>query len=129
MKWSHAGGVVVRSVGGELRYLLVEASDAPGVWVLPKGRIEQDETPEAAAIREVMEEAGVRAVIVARAGNSEYDAKDKHVRVVYYLMQHRGDVPREEPRGVAWRRYEDALAQLHFENNRHILMRAHALNN
>lgn len=128
-RWSHAGGVVVRGHSGQLEYLLVEASDNPGMWVLPKGRIEPGETPEAAAVREVMEEAGVRAAVVARAGESEYDVKGKPVRVVFYLMQHQGEVGRGESRGVEWRRYDDALAQLHFENTRHILMRAHALSN
>ena len=128
-RWSHAGGVVVRSVDGQLEYLLVEASDRRGMWLLPKGHIEAGETPEAAAVREVMEEAGVRAVIVGRAGESEYQVDGKAIRVVFYLMQYQGDVSRDEQRGVAWRRYEDALAQLHFENTRLILRRAHALNN
>jgi 8-oxo-dGTP pyrophosphatase MutT (NUDIX family) len=128
-KWSHAGGVVVRSTNGELEYLLVEASDNRGMWLLPKGHIEKGETPEAAAVREVDEEAGVRATIVARAGESEYEARGKTVRVVFFLMQYRGDTTRSEERAVAWRGYRDALALLHFENTRHILMQAHALNN
>ena len=61
-QWSHAGGVVVRTVDNELEYLLVAASDNRKVWVLPKGHIEKGETPEAAAVREVMKEAGVRVI-------------------------------------------------------------------
>ena len=128
-RWSHAGGVVVRVIDNELHYLLVEASDNPGMWVLPKGKIESGETPEAAAVREIMEEAGVRAVIVSRAGESEYDVGAKHVRVVFFLMQYQSETPRSEARGLAWRRYQDAMAQLHFENTKRILMQAHALNN
>src|ERR1051325_5923127 len=63
-QWSHAGGVVRRTVNDEVQYLIVAASDNPDIWVLPKGHIEKGETPEAAAVREVMEEAGVRASIV-----------------------------------------------------------------
>ena len=128
-RWSHAGGVVARMIDNELHYLLVEASDNPGMWVLPKGHIEKDETPEAAAIREIKEEAGVSAAIVARAGESEYPVGSKTVRVVFFLMHHQGDIGRVEERGVAWRRYKDALTQLHFENTRRILRQAHALNN
>ena len=128
-RWSHAGGVVVRSMEGELQYLLVEASDGRDVWVLPKGHIEKGETPEAAAVREVMEEAGVRAAIVARAGESEFDVKGKTVRTVFFLMQYQGEAGRTETRGLAWRNYKDALALLHFENSRRILMQAHAVNN
>ena len=128
-RWSHAGGVVVRMIDNELHYLLVEASDNPGMWVLPKGKIESGETPEAAAAREIKEEAGVRAVIISRAGESEYDVGARHVRVVFFLMQYQDETPRSEQRGLAWSRYQDAIRQLHFENTRRILMQAHALNN
>ncbi len=39
--WSHAGGVVRRTIDGEVVYLLVEANDNRDVWVLPKGHIEK----------------------------------------------------------------------------------------
>lgn len=127
-EWTHAGGVVMRTSDDDLEYLLVAASDNPDIWVLPKGHIEKGETPEAAAVREIREEAGVRANIVAPAGESEYDVKGKTVRVVFFLMQYQGDIPRKEDRGLTWRRYEDALELLCFENTRDILTRAHALN-
>jgi 8-oxo-dGTP pyrophosphatase MutT (NUDIX family) len=127
MKWSHAGGVVVRTVDGELQYLLVEAKNNPGIWVLPKGHIEAGETPEAAAVREVEEEAGVRATIVARAGESEFDVRGRTVRTMFFLMQYQGEAGRTEARGLTWRRYEDALDQVHFDNTRQILIQAHAL--
>ncbi len=124
-QWSHAGGVVRRTVDGGSEYLLVEASDDAGVWVLPKGRIEPGETPEQAAVREVLEEAGVRAAIVAFAGENEYAAKGRTVRTAFYLMTYDGEVERTEPRGMAWHRYEDAMALLHFENTRRVLTQAH----
>jgi 8-oxo-dGTP pyrophosphatase MutT (NUDIX family) len=128
-RWSHAGGVVVRSMEGELHYLLVEASDSRSVWVLPKGHIEKGETPEQAAVREVEEEAGVGAAIVRRAGESEFEVKGKIVRTVFFLMQYQGEIERTEKRGLVWRRYKDAVAEAHFDNTRQILRQAHALNN
>jgi 8-oxo-dGTP pyrophosphatase MutT (NUDIX family) len=128
MKWSHAGGVVVRMVNGELEYLLVEAKNNRGMWVLPKGHIEPGETPEAAAAREVEEEAGVRATIVARAGESEFEVKGRTVRTVFFLMNYEGEARRTEQRGITWRRYDDALALAHFDNTRQILMQARAIN-
>lgn len=128
-QWSHAGGVVVRVTDGELEYLLVEAKKSHGVWVLPKGHIEPGETPEAAAVREVEEEAGVRAAIVARAGESEFDVNGRTVRTVFFLMQYQGEAARTEERARAWRRYKDALGLVHFDNTRQILMQAHALHN
>ena len=72
----------------ERQYLIVEASKTRGLWVLPKGHIEPGETAEAAAVREVEEEAGVRAAIVALAGESEYPAPGKPVRTIFFLMRY-----------------------------------------
>ena len=118
---------MVRTVGGEREYLLVEARSSRGVWVLPKGHIEPGETPEMAAVREVEEEAGVRAEVVARAGESEYDVGGRTVRVIFFLMRYQGEATRQEDRARAWRRYEDALRMLHFDDRRRVLTQAHAL--
>lgn len=126
-QWSHAGGVVTRRVNGIREYLLVEASDQAGIWLLPKGRIESGETPEQAAVREVMEEAGVRAAIVGRVGDNEYVSKGRSVRTLFFLMEYEGDVAPSEDRALAWHRFEDASALLHFENTRRILAQAHSL--
>ena len=125
--YSHAGGVVARIVDGEREYLLVEANGRPGEWVLPKGHIEAGETAEVAAVREVEEEAGVHAAIVARAGDNEYVAEGERVRTIFFLMRYEGEASREEDRGRAWRRYDDALKLLHYENTRQVLAQAHAL--
>ena len=125
--FTHAGGVVARIVNGERQYLLVEASRSRGLWVLPKGHIEPGESPEAAAVREVEEESGVRAVIIAAAGESEYVADGRPVRTIFFLMRYLGEAGRTEERAVAWRRYDDALRLLPFDNLRRVLTQAHAL--
>jgi diadenosine hexaphosphate hydrolase (ATP-forming) len=119
---------VARTVDGEWEYLLVEARGSRGVWVLPKGHIEPGETPEAAAVREVQEEAGVRAAVVARAGEGQYAVDGQPVRTIFFLMRYEGEVSRQEDRPREWRRYEDALRLLHFDETRRVLMLAHALN-
>ena len=126
--FTHAGGVVARIVDGQREYLLVEASKVRGLWVLPKGHIEPGETPEAAAVREVEEEAGVRAAIVARAGEIEFVLNGKTVRTMFFLMHYEGEASPSEQRGRAWRRYEDGLKLLHFDDLRRVLEQAHALN-
>jgi diadenosine hexaphosphate hydrolase (ATP-forming) len=57
-----AGGVVF---GRDGRVLVLGHVD--GAWVFPKGHIEEGETSEAAALREVEEEAGVDAELVSGA--------------------------------------------------------------
>jgi 8-oxo-dGTP pyrophosphatase MutT (NUDIX family) len=43
-----------------------------GEWVLPKGKVEPDETLAEAALREVLEETGVRAEIMCSLGTTNY---------------------------------------------------------
>jgi 8-oxo-dGTP pyrophosphatase MutT (NUDIX family) len=127
-RYSHAGGVVARTVDGEREYLLVEARSSRGEWVLPKGHIEPGETPEVAAVREVQEEAGVLAAVVAQAGESEYAVDGQTVRAIFFLMRYQGEASRHEDRARAWRRYEDALRLLRFDDTKRVLMRVHDLN-
>ena len=47
-----------------------------GDWVLPKGKIEQDETSEETAVREVKEEAGVKAKVLTPIGETSYRFKN-----------------------------------------------------
>ena len=119
---------MARTVGsGEREYLLVEARRHRGQWVLPKGHIEPGETPEAAAVREVEEEAGVRAEAVARAGETEYEGDGQTVSIIFFLMRYQGEAERQEDRALTWRRYEDALRLLRFDDTRRVLTQAHAL--
>jgi ADP-ribose pyrophosphatase YjhB (NUDIX family) len=62
-KWTSAGGLVIDARG---RIALVRQRNRRGRWhwTLPKGRIDRGETVEAAALREVYEESGLRARIV-----------------------------------------------------------------
>src|SRR2546427_4034147 len=66
-----AGGVVFRRDGGAPRILLLKHSS--GKWMLPKGTIEEGETPEAVAPREGREETGISHVRgVAELGQGRY---------------------------------------------------------
>lgn len=47
-----------------------------GDWVLPKGKLEKEETSEEAALREVREETGVKATILAPIGETVYRFKN-----------------------------------------------------
>jgi 8-oxo-dGTP pyrophosphatase MutT (NUDIX family) len=78
-------------------------------------------------VREVEEEAGVRAEVVARAGESGYAVEGQTVHVIFFLMRYQGEARRRETRARAWRRYEDALRLLRFDDTRRVLTQAHAL--
>ncbi|HOO97276.1 MAG TPA: NUDIX domain-containing protein [Caldisericia bacterium] len=60
-------------------------------WILPKGHLEQDETAEEAAVREVFEETHLKAKPICEVGETRYQFKinsekmiDKSVK--YFLM-------------------------------------------
>ena len=61
-----AGGLVMK---GNHSFLFIRRL---GVWDLPKGKIEKNETPESAAIREVEEECGVSGLQITRQLDSTF---------------------------------------------------------
>lgn len=69
-----AGAVVYRKSGNNLVFALVH--DVFGYWTLSKGRIEESESEEGGAKREIKEELGVDIKIEDNLGENEYTASD-----------------------------------------------------
>ena len=65
------GGVVIYR--GKILALYKSYKNRYEGWVLPKGTVEAGEDYEQTALREVKEEAGVRASIVKYIGSSQYN--------------------------------------------------------
>ena len=65
------GGVVIHR--GKILALYKSYKNRYEGWVLPKGTVEPGETHEQTALREVKEEADVRASIVKYVGKSQYN--------------------------------------------------------
>jgi 8-oxo-dGTP pyrophosphatase MutT (NUDIX family) len=121
---THAGGVVVRGRGAELRLLLVTAKRQPNQWVFPKGHIEEGETPEEAALREVLEESGVEATISAPIGTLEFWNARGHVRAQFFLMAFVAEGVPGEDRRRAWFTAEEARQALGYEDARLLVANA-----
>jgi 8-oxo-dGTP pyrophosphatase MutT (NUDIX family) len=130
-----AGGVVLRD-GAQGREVLLVHKVCPAEWRLPKGKIRADEAAAAAALREVFEEAGTPAQIVAELGVTEHEfcdpqtgrARRKQTR--YFLMRPTGpSVPPLDARfdQALWVPAEQALHQLTFASERAMVRRALAL--
>ncbi len=123
-----AGGVVLRERGAGLEALLIATHGAER-WSLPKGRIEEEESAPHAALREVLEETGITARILAPLEVVEYwfyanRQHRLHKFVEYFLMRYEeGDpVPQlAEVDAARWWPYDEALARVAYANDRHLL--------
>ena len=88
-----AGGLVVDDSRREPAAALIGRLDRRGrlLWSLPKGHLEEGETREQAAIREVEEETGIRGYVVAPLGSIRYwfvaEGRRVHKTVHHYLMR------------------------------------------
>lgn len=84
-----AGGIVARRAGSEVYVALIREKGAPH-YVLPKGRLEPNESIEQAAHREIAEEAGItRLRLLADLGSRERlsSSKRRWKKVHYFLFQ------------------------------------------
>ena len=89
-----AGGVVYKKSGARCDVLLI-AKNGSRVWCLPKGKIEQGETHQQAAVREVKEETGVDALIIRLLGDIKYnfisplDKAQVYKEVRFFLFEYK----------------------------------------
>ena len=121
---THAGGVVYRLAGAIRENLLVRPKRGQNEWVLPKGHIEPGEKCEQTAIREVQEETGVVAQIIAPLKTNEFETNGHLVRVKFFLMQFVAQCSSSERRKTKWAALETALTLLTHQQNRDLLRSA-----
>ena len=124
---THGGAVVFRLTRGGPRYLLVEAAGTRGRWVFPKGHIEKGEAAGDTALREVSEEAGVRASPIRRLRRVEQKQDGKSISIVYFLMAHAGRARPLDKRRVRWLAFDEALEALDRPQNRRLLRSANRM--
>jgi 8-oxo-dGTP diphosphatase len=98
-----AGGIVLRWEPPPL--VAVVRLSKRDEWVLPKGKLDDGETPRAAARREVLEETGHDVTVHEFLGTLVYDSAGRP-RVVHYWRMEAGDVQvrdlMNDVRAVEW---------------------------
>jgi ADP-ribose pyrophosphatase YjhB (NUDIX family) len=126
-----AGGLVVDAAGE--RAALIGRLDRRGrlLWSLPKGHLEEGETAEQAAVREVEEETGIIADVRAFLGSIDYwfVAEDRriHKTVHHYLLDARGGELSDadvEVTEVAWVPLAELDTRLAYADERRLVRRA-----
>ena len=104
-------------------------------WQLPKGIVDPGESPQATAVREVREEAGVETQLIQLIETIEYwyrSVRNKqpvryHKFVHFYLLEYRsGDVADHdhEVEEARWVSFEEALEMLEFKSEREVVEKA-----
>jgi 8-oxo-dGTP pyrophosphatase MutT (NUDIX family) len=103
-------------------------------WCLPKGHLENEETIEEAAVREIAEETGISGRVVDTLGTIDYwfsvEGKRVHKVVHHFLLEAIGgkltieDDPDGEAVDVAWVPMAELAARLAFPNERRIAREA-----
>jgi len=119
-----AGGLVFRrDKNGNVEFLLIQ--DHKDRWTIPKGHIEEGETAQEAARREIGEEAGLHDVdVLGWLGkiHFRYRRVDKLVLISQqvYLMRVRTDgseIQKEDwMNGIKWFKFHDALEEIEYED-------------
>ena len=131
-----AGGVLVRRLKGTWMVAAIRpGGKPPGLWVLPKGMIDAGESGEAAALREVEEETGVRGRLLGKLGDTRYWFNWEGERVFkivsFFLVRYEGgrlgDIREEFRHEVAearWIPLEEAPELLAYRGEKEMAMRA-----
>ena len=132
-----AGGVVYRLKDGGLEFAAIRPRGR-SVWALPKGHVDEGESPEQAAVREVSEETGLVARVIAPLGEIRYayqaHGRRVHKRVQFFLLEwQKGAIGRLKPEmrrevdSARWLPLAQAEASLAYEGEQEMARRARTL--
>jgi 8-oxo-dGTP diphosphatase len=93
-----ADAMIFSGTGEDMQLLLIKRGNEPykGMWAIPGGFVEDDEDLEAAAIRELEEETGLKVDSMTQLytiGTPGRDPRGRTVSVVYYAFVKAADHP------------------------------------
>ncbi|WP_426614121.1 NUDIX hydrolase [Bradyrhizobium sp. McL0616] len=118
-----AGGIVLRR--GAPPLIAIVRQRKRNEWVLPKGKLDDGETPKQAAHREVLEETGHEVAIHEFLGTLVYQSGGRSKVVHFWRMEAEGGPVRKlmnDIKAVDWLPLEDAIARLSREYERAFLV-------
>jgi len=128
------GAVVFRKTEKNTQILLIKHLNG-GHWAFPKGHVEEGETEEQTAAREILEETGLEVTLdTSYRKVVTYSPKRDVIKDVVYFVGYTDQVETVAQQGeisqVKWVDMQDAVTHVSYENDRTVLMGAieHYLN-
>lgn len=129
-----SGGVVFRKRGNKIDVAIISVGNKRR-WQLPKGTINNGESPESAAMREAREETGIDTEMVGPIDKIEYwyysGNSNKRVRfhkfVHFYLLRYKsGDLSDhdQEVNEARWVEINKAYSMLAFKSEKEVVKKA-----
>ncbi len=123
------GAVVFTVINNKINYLLIR--NLTGIYGFPKGHVEQGETEEQTALREVFEEVGLTVKLVPGfRSEDEHSIPEKEntiKQIVYFLGEYSNQefiYQREELTDALLVDYETAISLFQFDSSKRILTAA-----
>ncbi len=111
MPYRHSVSVAGAVVDQQNRLLAIQRRDN-GKWEIPGGVLEADETPEAGAVREVLEETGVKVEVVRLSGVYK-NMRRGIIALVFRCEAVEGEpTPTDEATAVAWLTVDEIQEQV-----------------
>ena len=134
-----AGGVLVRRLRGRWMVAAIRPAGRPaGLWALPKGQIDEGESGEETALREIAEETGATGRSLGKLGDIRYWFNWEGERIFkvvsFFLVRYEsgklGEIPeafRHEVAEVRWLPLDEAPRLLAYQGERRLAQKAIAV--
>ncbi|MCX6808167.1 MAG: NUDIX domain-containing protein [Candidatus Berkelbacteria bacterium] len=120
-----AGGIITRTKEGELQILVIKREQ--GKFSFPKGHVEENETVEEAATREVLEETGFQAKIIGRSNTVSRTSHDSDYteceKIIHYFRMEidPGSIQFPHDQECSWQNVGYLKGQLLFKEEKVLL--------
>ncbi len=133
MNQENSAGAVVFRRDFEPKYLLLQSRKWTD-WGFPKGHIEKEESTEQAAVREVLEETGLKGELIVGSKKEyeyvfEFEGKLIQKRVTFYLLETKETevkLNQREHQSYKWVNYLEAMNTLTHKEEKELLKKANA---
>ncbi len=129
-----AGGIVVRQGNEGVEVLLIQKKGS-SAWTLPKGHLEEGEKLEDCAVREILEETGLKVRLKGKAGQISYSyrrdgfllCETVHYFVAEPLSSGEPFPDLQEVEQAVWCPFDEANQKLTYPNERDLLARSKSI--